>query len=142
MRYKLVRMPTWYTGKPSNVADGYATVHEHKVVYCEAHGLTEIPSGYVVHHINGDPRDNRIENLQLMTRAEHAKHHRPVQNRSADWCTPDVKTLCGNSMKGKRHSEETRRKMSESQRKRMSSPEARLKASINAKAHWAKLKGV
>jgi hypothetical protein len=29
----------------------------------------------VVHHINGDPKDDRIENLQLMTRSEHMKHH-------------------------------------------------------------------
>lgn len=27
----------------------------------------------VVHHINGDPHDNRIENLQLMTQSEHMK---------------------------------------------------------------------
>lgn len=27
----------------------------------------------VIHHINGDPHDNRIENLQLMTQSEHMK---------------------------------------------------------------------
>lgn len=29
----------------------------------------------VVHHINGDKKDNRIENLQVMTLAEHGRHH-------------------------------------------------------------------
>ena len=29
----------------------------------------------VVHHINGNKRDNRIENLQVMTLAEHTKFH-------------------------------------------------------------------
>lgn len=29
----------------------------------------------VVHHINGDRRDNRPENLEVMTRAAHSRHH-------------------------------------------------------------------
>jgi hypothetical protein len=30
----------------------------------------------VVHHINGNPKDNRIENLQLTTVSEHGKIHK------------------------------------------------------------------
>ena len=31
--------------------------------------------GEVIHHINEDPGDNRIENLMVMTPKEHAMHH-------------------------------------------------------------------
>ena len=46
----------------------------------------------IVHHLNENKRDNRIENLQLTTRAEHGRIHRI----------------------GKSLSKETRRRLSES----------------------------
>ena len=45
------------------------------VVWENQHG--EVPKGSVVHHKNRDAVDDRIENLQVMTRAEHLKEHRP-----------------------------------------------------------------
>lgn len=37
-----------------------------------------------VHHINGNPFDNREENLQLMTRSEHSKLHAAKIKRGAN----------------------------------------------------------
>lgn len=35
-----------------------------------------VPKGYVVHHINRNPLDDRIENLSLLTRVAHLMEHR------------------------------------------------------------------
>ena len=42
---------------------------EHRHVWEKANG--KIPDGLTIHHINGNPRDNRIENLRLLTRGEN-----------------------------------------------------------------------
>lgn len=40
------------------------------------------PRGHVIHHINGDSLDDRPENLQALTRAEHAAVHAGSPNMS------------------------------------------------------------
>lgn len=45
------------------------------LVWEEAHG--PVPKGYVVHHENRDSLDDRLENLRLLTRADHLREHRP-----------------------------------------------------------------
>ena len=39
-----------------------------------------LPKGYVIHHINLDHNDNRIENLECVSRAEHMKIHNNIRN--------------------------------------------------------------
>lgn len=43
----------------------------------ESHLGRELSRDEVVHHINHDKTDNRLENLVVMTRAEHIKEHHP-----------------------------------------------------------------
>jgi hypothetical protein len=55
-------------------ADSKGYVMEHRLVVEDALGRILDP-GEVVHHINEEPADNRIENLEVMTTAEHDRLH-------------------------------------------------------------------
>lgn len=62
----------WLPGHQSARRNGY--VAEHRVVMEERIGR-KLRHGEVVHHINGDKLDNRLENLELTTLPEHTGHH-------------------------------------------------------------------
>ena len=52
---------------------GHTTILMHKYVWEYYNG--KIPSGYDIHHIDGNKANNDISNLQLLTREEHKRLH-------------------------------------------------------------------
>ena len=54
-------------------------VLEHRYVWETANG--EIPDGYQIHHVNGNKKDNRLENLMIMTNSEHQTLHNKNKKR-------------------------------------------------------------
>lgn len=61
-------------GRDHPLADGNGYAYEHLMVWVSA-GRARPGDNQVIHHQNEDKTDNRLANLHLLTRAEHAEHH-------------------------------------------------------------------
>lgn len=60
--------------KPPGVDGSIDELKLHRLVAVAKYGFDEV-AGDVVHHKNGIPWDNRLENLELMSNSEHASLH-------------------------------------------------------------------
>ena len=73
--YYMIKKPEWYTGRK-----GSEYVFYHSAVMCYHLGITEIPQGFCVHHIDGNPKNNDIHNLALISISGHTKWHSLQKN--------------------------------------------------------------
>lgn len=73
--YSMILKPDWYTGRKNS-----KHIFLHHAVICEHLGITEIPKGFCVHHIDGNKKNNDISNLCLLSMGAHTKLHQ-LQNR-------------------------------------------------------------
>lgn len=68
--YFMILKPDWYTGRK-----GCKHIYYHHYIWCKYNNITQIPDGFVVHHIDLDKTNNDINNLALMTVSAHARLH-------------------------------------------------------------------
>lgn len=62
------------------MADERGRVYEHRLIVAESIGRCLRPDEEV-HHINADKHDNRLSNLRLLSKSEHAaEHHEEIRN--------------------------------------------------------------
>lgn len=83
----------------------------------EKHGFVNV-GGIIVHHKNENTLDNRPENLEMLTPAEHSEHHGVYDNRGAN-----------NPMYGREQRESTKNLIGTLAKERWEDPEFRARAS-------------
>lgn len=58
----------------------------HVIAWEAVHG--PVPTGYQIHHVNGDKQDNRLGNLLLVDPVTHKRLHSGCELRDGEWWKP------------------------------------------------------
>lgn len=87
---------------------GFAGKKLHRLIYCKHNNCTlEDIEGLDIHHIDNDKHNNEPDNLVAISHGLHSHLHN--KNKTVP---KEVRLKMSESRKGKKHSEETKRKMS------------------------------
>lgn len=77
----------WLPDHPMATADGY--VAEHRLVMANHLGRMLLKTEHV-HHIDGDKRNNYVENLKIIPLAEHVQQHWDERRTSCKYCSAET----------------------------------------------------
>ena len=89
----------------TSAKEGNLKKRVHRLIWEDWYGKP-VPKGYVIHHINEDKADNRIQNLQCVSNANHIRFHH--KGKKCKPFTDEHKKKLGEAKKGKPLSENAR----------------------------------
>lgn len=63
----------WIEGNYYSMKHNGKQRRAHRVLWESING--PVPPGFDLHHIDGNPLNNKIENIMLITKSDHQRHH-------------------------------------------------------------------
>lgn len=73
----------WYLDKKDGYYRDRAGFLLHRAIWTDAHGT--IPDGYEIHHVDYDRAHNALDNLAVVTEADHQSFHLEEDAKGVPW---------------------------------------------------------